>query len=150
MKPEPFIQTLQVRWADVDASGHMRHSAYNDYAAHSRVALFGDRGFPMHKLLKLGIGPVLFHEETEFRRELSLMENFTIDCELVAMRRNGKLWAIQHHIKKHSGKTSAVIKVRGGWIDLQQRKIVAPPEELLKAAETFPRTEDFDWLSESK
>ena len=147
MKTEPFIQTLQTRWADMDPSGHMRHSAYNDYAAHSRVGLFSDRGFPMNKLLSLGIGPVLFHEATDFLRELKLLETFTVDCELKAMRKNGKIWMIQHHFKKESGDISAIVNVRGGWLDLKQRKIVAPPEGLLSATEAFPRADDFEWLT---
>ena len=53
---------FDVRWADIDANSHMRHSAYYDYAAHLRVQLLKSIGMDIMTLSKLGIGPVLFRE----------------------------------------------------------------------------------------
>lgn len=34
---QPLTKEFEVKWADLDPNRHMRHSAYNDYAAHMRV-----------------------------------------------------------------------------------------------------------------
>lgn len=143
-----YSKTFHVRWADLDANGHMRHSAYNDYAAHMRVCMFDEYGYPMDKLIKLGIGPVLFREETKFLKELRMNEKFTIDCSILAMRRNGKIWSIQHAGYNENGDKACIITVDGAWLDLKARKIVPPPEDLHTVIDTLPRADKFEWLSE--
>ena len=39
--------------------------------------------------------------------------------------------------------------VAGAWLDLNQRKLIAPPMELLAAMRTLPRTEDYQDLPSS-
>ena len=143
-----YSKTFHVRWADLDANGHMRHSAYNDYAAHMRVCMFDEFGYPMDKLIKLGVGPVLFREETRFLKELRMNEEFTMDAAILAMRRNGKIWTIQHVGKNEKGEDACVIIVDGAWLDLKERKIVPPPDELLATIDKLPKAEKFEWLSE--
>jgi len=141
-----FSETFKTRWADIDANGHMRHSVYNDYGAHIRVMLFDHLGLPMQKLIQMGIGPVLFREETHFYRELGLHDEFSVDCEVGAMRKNGKIWTMIHHFTNKQGQSLAKITVDGGWLDLKKRKIIPPPKELFDIMDKLPRSEDFHWL----
>ena len=60
------------RWSDFDPNNHLRHSAYNDYAAESRVRLFTKYGLSLQEFNKLHIGPVLFQEKTNFLKEIFL------------------------------------------------------------------------------
>ncbi len=143
-----YSKTFQVRWADLDANGHMRHSAYNDYAAHLRVCMFDEYGCSMDKLIKLGIGPVLFREETKFLKEFRMNENFIMDCAILAMRKNGKIWSIQHVAFNEKGEQACIITVDGAWLDLKARKIVPPPDELKYVIDQLPRAEKFEWLPE--
>jgi len=57
------------KWADFDPNKHMRHTAYNDYAAECRIRFFKDYGLTTALFEKQNIGPVLFKEETTFYRE---------------------------------------------------------------------------------
>lgn len=141
-----FKKSFQVRWADLDANGHMRHSAFNDYAAHVRVSMFDEFHYPLQELIKLGIGPVLFREETQFKKELQLHQDFTVDCAVVAMRRNGKIWQMRHQFFDDKNELTTIITVDGAWLDLKQRKVTEPPEDLQSAIEDLPRTEDFKWM----
>jgi len=50
--------TFQTRWADMDPNGHLRHTAYNDYAAQVRINFLNEFDLPIHKLLQMGIGPI--------------------------------------------------------------------------------------------
>jgi acyl-CoA thioester hydrolase len=54
--------TFKTRWADFDPNNHMRHTAYNDYAAETRVRFFNDNDLSLSALNKQDIGPVLFSE----------------------------------------------------------------------------------------
>jgi len=141
-----FKLTFHVRWADLDANAHMRHSAYNDYAAHVRVSMFDKYHYPFSKLIKLGIGPVLFREETVFKKELHLHQEFHVDCAVSTMRRNGKIWQMRHQFFDTDNQLLAIITVDGAWLDLKDRKVIEPPKNLLSALDDLPRTDDFKWL----
>lgn len=144
-----FTKTLEVRWADVDANGHMRHSAYYDYGAHLRVSAFHELNFSITKLIQMGLGPVLFREEARFLKELKLLETFHVDCKIASMRRNGKIWSIQHQFTNTQDQPVATLTVEGAWLDLNTRKVITPPPELYQAFESFPRTDEFEWLSDA-
>jgi acyl-CoA thioester hydrolase len=38
----------------------------------------------------------------------------------------------------------------GGWLDLDARKLVAPPDNLLQALLAMPRSDDFETFASSK
>ena len=58
------------KWSDFDPNRHMRHTAYNDYAAEVRIRYFSVAGFPVDEIAKDNIGPILFTEHTSFRKEI--------------------------------------------------------------------------------
>ncbi|MFT6865337.1 MAG: acyl-CoA thioester hydrolase, partial [Cyclobacteriaceae bacterium] len=89
---EPFKNQFQVIWADLDPNAHMRHTAYNDYAAQVRVSLFDKFDMPLNKLVASGFGPVLFHEDTSFYKEVFMNEKITVDCAALAFRKDKKIW----------------------------------------------------------
>lgn len=146
----PYVKQFHARWADCDFNGHMRHSAFNDYGAHIRVSMFEDFGLPIERLMASRLGPVLFREETKFYKELRLNEAFTIDCVVKKMRPNGKVWMMQHRIHNDQQVLSAEIIVEGAWMDLDKRKVATPSKEFMDVINTFPRAEDFEWLSDKR
>lgn len=141
-----YVQTFDVRWSDVDANGHMRHSAYYDYGAHMRLMLFDEFGYPLSKMIASGIGPVLFREEARFLNEFNLQQKMKVDCAIKSMRKNGKIWIFQHQFFNSNDQLAAVIIAEGTWIDLRTRKAVNPPDDFLHLIEKLPRTDDFKWL----
>ncbi|MGD8570590.1 MAG: acyl-CoA thioesterase [Gammaproteobacteria bacterium] len=84
-----FSRTFNIRWADVDINRHMRHSAYNDYAAHVRIQLLNELGMDIDTLARLNISPVLFREETIFLRELGMNEDIKVNVKLKSARDDG-------------------------------------------------------------
>jgi len=142
-----FSYTFQTRWADMDPNQHLRHTAYNDYAAQVRVNLFTDFDLPISTLMEMGIGPVLFREDTRFVREVRLNEKIKVTCSLAGMKQNGVQWHFFHQFYKEDGKVAATIRVEGAWLDLHRRKLKAPPADLLKIMkDKMPRSKDFKWL----
>lgn len=138
-----FSLVFEVRWADMDVNRHMRHSAYNDYAAHLRVKLLKEINLDLATMAELSLGPVLFREETVFFREMSLSEIICVDIKLKKARRDGSRWTFVHVFHKENGKDAAHITVDGAWMDLQKRKLTALPEQFQQALLDIPHTEGF-------
>jgi acyl-CoA thioester hydrolase len=142
-----YSKTFEVKWADMDPNRHMRHSVYNDYAAQTRVAMFADFDLSLTEISRLGYGPILFREETKFLREINLLETIKVTCALTSMRRDGSRWSFQHEIFKEGENSikAAQIDVDGAWLDLNNRKLGLPTQELKKVMNRFPKTLDFEW-----
>jgi len=138
---------FHTKWADFDANKHMRHTAYNDYAAECRVRFFMDNGFHVSRFEKENFGPVLFKEETTFLREVKLGENITVSLFLEGISKQGERFKLFHRIYREDGVLAAEIKVFGAWIDLKKRKLTTPPVELLATIDALDKTEDFEVIS---
>ena len=115
-----FQITFATKWSDFDPNRHMRHTAYNEYAAEVRIRYFAAQNFSIEEFTKHNIGPILFTEETSFRKEIHLGENITVNMKLAALSMNNERWKIVHEVFNEAGKLSAVIKVYGAWIDQQK------------------------------
>ncbi len=145
-----FKVNFATKWSDFDPNRHMRHTAYNDYAAEVRVRYFREQNFSIEEFTKYNIGPILFTEETSFRKEIHLGENITVDFFLSGLSKSGERWKIIHHVYNESGKLSAIIKVYGAWIDLTKRKLVAPPKEAQHLFDIAERSKGFEEIPLTK
>ena len=122
---------FDVRWADIDANKHMRHSAYYDYATHLRVQLLRNIGMDIATLSKLEIGPVLFREGAVFMREISMDDTIRVNVKLKRIREDGSRWTFYHEFHKDEEKVAAIVTVDSAWIDLKKRKLTALPDHFL-------------------
>jgi acyl-CoA thioester hydrolase len=129
----PFEKTIEVRWSDVDQNRHVRHSAYYDYCAFTRVSFITGTGYDASELEKLAIGPILFKEECTFLRELKPDDTVTINVLKGDMPEDGSKWTIHHEIFNKHGIKAAHVTVHGAWIDLKLRKLTTPPKALADA-----------------
>ena len=130
--------TYRTRWADMDPNGHMRHSAYADFAADQRVVLLAKWGYDLKRFAQLRLGPILFREETKFLKEVSIGEEIVVDGQLAAVNADGSRWTIIHTIYKADGRVAATVTVDGAWLDLDLRKLTVPPVELSVAFSAMP------------
>ncbi|WP_103665626.1 acyl-CoA thioesterase [Gracilimonas amylolytica] len=146
---QTYSKSFEVTWADMDPNRHMRHSVYNDYAAQTRVGLFSDFDLSLTEISRLGFGPILFREETNFLREIHLLETITVTCALRSMRRDGSRWSFLHEILKEGeeGIKAAQLVVDGAWLNLETRKLGVVPK-VGEVMDRFPRTSDFEWMSD--
>jgi acyl-CoA thioester hydrolase len=132
------------KWSDFDPNRHMRHTAYNEYAAEVRIRYFSAQKFSIEEFTKHNIGPILFTEETSFRKEIHLGEDITVNLKLSGVSKNIERWKITHEVFNAAGKLSAVIKVYGAWIDLTKRKLTTPPKEAQHLFLNTEKTEEFE------
>ena len=138
-----YEQTFTTKWADFDPNRHMRHSAYNDYAAEVRVRFFADHGFSINEFAKLQIGPILFKEETSFFKEINISENIRVTMTLEGASKNLERWRFTHNIYNSKDVLAAEVKVYGSWINLQQRKLCAPPEIFINIFKDLTTAADY-------
>ena len=141
-----FERKPEIRWSDLDPNYHVRHSAYYDYGAFSRISFFNEYGITTTSLMENNIGPILFREECVFRKEIKFGDDITINLLLDKASFDMSRWTIVHELKKAGNILTAVITVEGAWIDTQIRKLTKPPELFRNAFEEMPRTERFEYI----
>lgn len=147
---ESFKETLQVRWADIDANRHLRHSVYYDFAASMRMTVLSEGGLTTKKLEEFMMGPILFREEAIFRREILLEDKITLTVELLKCTEDFSRWSLRHHFLKEDGSLAAIVNVDGAWIDLAKRKLTAPNEFIRHIFEKFPKSQEFQFTTLEK
>ncbi len=139
-----FKVSFTTRWADFDANVHMRHTAYNDYAAEVRLRHFNQFGISIQDFTSEKVGPILFEENTRFLKEIHMGEDISVSLKLKAVSSKGERWKIQHEVFNGKGELSAVISVYGAWLDLVRRKLTVPPERFQVIFSDADKTEDFE------
>ena len=136
--------TFQTRWSDFDPNRHLRHTAYNDYAAECRVRYLNEHGFSVDRFEKENIGPILFKEETTFYREVKLGEDIIIELFLEGLSENGERFKFLHKIFREDGVLAAEIIVLGAWLDLRIRKLTQPPADMVITFKELTKSGNFE------
>ena len=139
-----FEVSFPTIWANFDANAHMRHTAYNDYAAEVRSRFFASQGFSLTEFAKFNIGPILFKEETSFFREITLGENIKANLSIIGFSEKFERFKFKHQIIKENGVISAEIKIYGAWIDLSKRKLTVPPQKMIDIFIEMEKSADFE------
>jgi acyl-CoA thioester hydrolase len=141
-----YAKSFSVRWADCDANGHLRNTAYSEYTVEVRIAFLEEHGFGMAVVKQHGLGPVLLREEIDYLRECHMGEELTVTLSTLGLSPDGTRFKMAHEIWKANGKQAARVVVLGGWMDLKLRRLVAPPDALREAFEVAPRSGPFETL----
>lgn len=136
--------SFKTKWADFDANKHMRHTAYNDYAAECRISFFRKHGLSADFFEAQNFGPILFEENTSFRHEIKMGESLTIDLRLTATSKNAERFKMIHRIYKEDGILAAEINVYIAWIDLKKRKLTIPPKDAITMLNNLDKTQNFE------
>lgn len=143
------LHPFTVRWGDLDPNGHMANTSYLNIAVDTRMAGFAHLGFPVHVFTEAHIGPVVRSDTMVYKRELRLHEAGTVSMELLGLSADGSRFSLRNTFCRHDGVMCAVLDTVGGWLHLDQRKLVPPPDALLAAMRALPRTPEFAELPSS-
>jgi acyl-CoA thioester hydrolase len=143
---ETYSVPLNIRWADIDANRHLRHSVYYDFAAAMRMNFLNSKGLTTEKLIEYQIGPILFREEALFKREIKIEDKVSIDFTVLRCMRDFSRWSLQHHITKPDGSVCAIINVDGAWMDLVKRKLAIPNDFIQGIFADIPKAKEFQWI----
>lgn len=144
-----YSKTLYAGWADMDFNSHMKNTAYLDKAADVRQMFLMENGFPIEEFLRLKIGPVVMKDELEYFKEVGLQQRINVTYALAGHAPDGSRFLLRHEIFRPDGKLSARVTSTGGWLNLVERKLMAPPPLLLFAMNSLDKTSDFVVLPSS-
>jgi acyl-CoA thioester hydrolase len=140
-----YSKTLSLRWADIDANFHVRHSVYYDFAAQQRIELLAEAGLTLGVMQQEQVGPILFREECVFYREMKLDDTITITAGLHQIRPDASRWTIQHQFINQHETLCAILTVDGAWMDTVKRKLANPvPQIIVDVMNSFPKAEAFN------
>jgi acyl-CoA thioester hydrolase len=144
-----YTKKLYAGWADMDFNSHMKNTAYLDKTADVRQMFLMEHGFPVEEFLRLRIGPVVMKDEVEYFREVGLQQEITVTYALAGHASDGSRFLLRHEIFRADGKLAARVTSTGGWLNLDERRLIAPPAALLAAMNLLERTSDFVALPSS-
>lgn len=145
---ENFRHKIYTRWADCDPNTHVRHSAYYDYAADTRIRYFAKIGYDARKMKQLGIGPILFKESCSFIKEIQPGAAIIINLLKDGITEDGSRWQLHHELFNEADQKVAHITINGAWMDLNRRKLTKPPIELVKAIQNLKQGEAYFYKKE--
>ncbi len=132
-----------IRWADLDANGHVRHSVFFDLGAQARITFLEREGFGVARMQEVRVGPVLFTETAQYRNEVRSGEQVTVAVELTGISANLKHFAMRHRVVREDQSIACIIDCRGAWMDLDARRVVPAPDALFAVLERMPRAADY-------
>lgn len=129
-KSDRFVRPFRVGWGDVDANGHMANTAFLDRAADTRFLFFAEHGYPGRRFVAERVGPVIVRDELAYRKELRLLDEFTVDLETHGLSSDGVRFEIGNTFYNGADEIAALVTSEGVWFDLDKRRPRPPPPEL--------------------
>ena len=145
-----FTVTTYARWPDMDFNGHMRNAAYLGAAEDCRMQFFAANGFAMDEFARRRLGPVVMRDELVYRRELRLLETATVSLTLAGLSEDASRFMLRNTVTRDSDcQVAATVTSTGGWLDLAERRLTAPPDELAALLWSIDKDEDFEVLPTS-
>ncbi|MFJ4785194.1 acyl-CoA thioesterase [Streptomyces sp. NPDC088794] len=134
---EPFSVPVTVRGYETDVQGHLNQSVYLNYGEHARWSLLHAAGISQARLVGQGVGPVALETTIRFRRELLAGDEVEVTCVFVFGE--GKTFRVEQTIRKTDGTVAAEITAVGGLIDLEARRLVPNPRQVLEELAEDPK-----------
>jgi len=124
----------------------MRNTAYLDKSADVRMMYFSENAFPMTEFVRRRLGPVVMKDEVEYFKEVGLLEPLRVTLSNAGLSEDGSRFRVRNEFFRSDETLAAKVTSAGGWLDLSTRKLVVPPDGLLRALQSLARAEDFEVL----
>ncbi|MBS0395830.1 MAG: thioesterase family protein [Proteobacteria bacterium] len=144
-----YATELEVGWSDMDMNGHLANTAYLAKAVDVRLRYFASRHLGPGEFARLRVGPVVMSDELAYFREVHLQERLTATLALAGLAPDGSRWRLVNEFLREDGRPAARVLSVGGWLDLEARRLVAPPPPLAAALAELGRSADFAELPSS-
>jgi acyl-CoA thioester hydrolase len=122
---EAFQTSLEVRFFDCDAQGHLASAHYLNYASHALLSLLEAAGVDTLGLLRDGFGAVHLETKIRFLSEFRVGETVTLTCALTFD--GGKTYRVRSELRKHPDTLGAEVESICGLLDLSSRHLHQDP-----------------------
>ena len=149
MTAAPYEIVLETGWSDMDMNGHMANTAYLEKAVDVRLRYFAAHHLGTGDFARLRVGPVVMTDEIGYFREVHLLEALRATLALAGLAADGSRWRLRNEFYRGDGQLAARVTSVGGWLDLDARRLIAPPPPLAAALAGLARTDHFTELPSS-
>jgi acyl-CoA thioester hydrolase len=140
-----FSKTISIRWSDIDANFHLRHSVYYDFASQIRIDVLQHFGITMSLMQEENFAPVILREESVFKREIKYEDVITVKVAISKLTSNASKYTITHEFINTDNKLCAIVTIEGAWIDTKLRRLkTLSPEITETLLNQFPKTKNFE------
>ncbi len=144
-----FKKTFEAGWRHVDPNGHVANMVYLEYAVDTRVSFFATQGFQPDDFTRYGFGPVIKSDFVEYFSEVRMLDKLSVTMENGGHSEDGSRFRVINNIYKEDGKHAVRITSIGGWLHLENRKLIEPPEQMKNAWLALERSSNFEELPSS-
>jgi acyl-CoA thioester hydrolase len=127
----------------MDFNAHVRNTAFLEMSGDVRMMYFQANGFSAAEFARLGLGPVIMEDTLQYRREFHLLEPIRVTLATLGATADGKRFRIRNRFYKVDGELAATVTSAGGWLDLNARKFVVPPDAVKAAMDAMPRDDEY-------
>lgn len=127
-----FEYVVQIKENHLDTFGHVNNATYLELYEEARWDFITTGGYGLDRIKLEKKGPVILEANVKFKRELVNRETITIvsqSGEIVG----GKIMTIKQEMRKSDGKVASEALFTVGFMDLKERKLVAPTDEWCQA-----------------
>lgn len=125
-----FTYSLTVKETYLDSFSHVNNAAYLMLFEEARWDFINNNGYGIKKIKETGLGPTILHIDISFSKELKARDEIIIESETISYKKKiGKL--VQRILR--SGEVCCTAEFTIGLFDVNQRKLVLPTDEWLKA-----------------
>ena len=126
-----FEYQKQILEHHLDTFGHVNNATYLELYEEARWDFISKNGYGLKEIHRYQKGPVILDVKCRYKKEIVNREVITIRSKSLSLR--GKIGQIHQEILKENGEIASDATFTVGFMDMQERKLVAPTELWLRA-----------------
>lgn len=122
---------ILIRESHLDSFGHVNNATYLELFEEARWEIITKNGYGLKEIHATGQAPVILEVNVQFRRELKVREEVTIETEVVSYQ--GKIGELKQVILNAAGEKCTIAMFKVGIFDLKTRKLIEGPQAWKRA-----------------
>jgi acyl-CoA thioester hydrolase len=127
-----YEYALTIREAHLDTFGHVNNATYLELYEEARWEMIQAGAWGLERIQNEKKGPVIVELHLTFKKELKNRSRITIQTRFKEMKGN-KLMVLEQAMVNDAGEIASTLELVIGMMDLNQRKLIAPPADWLSA-----------------
>ncbi len=136
MEPKVHRFHVQVQKEHLDSYGHINNAVYLNLFEQARWDKVNTEGYGLKRIEETGVGHTILEIQIKFRKELRLGQDITIETHAEPI--HSKLVLIHQRMLDEQGAECCKAEFKCGAFDIQNRKLIIPSPEWLKAVGIEP------------
>ena len=127
-----FEYDVQIKEIHLDSFGHVNNAVYVQLYEEARWDFITKNGFGLGVIQREQVGPVLLDLQVRFKREIKNREFIKIQSQTREII-SSKIILLEQKMINSDGKIASEALFTVGFFDMQERKLITPPQEWLAA-----------------